>query len=293
MMARLRFARFRELVWSCALLVVLAPTPANAVSPSDCADEQRALISANIDDTIFPESRLLLPADYVRNQEDEVRRYTLGEEIPWHIKDSNQVEDVRTLKGAIDYKNSETREDLEVLASFDVRPWQRMADDRFSPETYKKNVAKRRLEICFFNVRASELGDRSGSTQSPSAGSKPFEPVFREHPFAPPAPVSCSNESAESANRESQQIEERLEAFKQSPPGRQRKSPFPHLQMVMWSTDEQAKIIRKHCGEREPFKARLTELKSAYDSAYQACLAIMGDWGPCGPFSPEELQTIR
>ena len=268
-----------QLLTSVFMFLAMQATTAMAVSLSDCVSEQQTLVSANIDDDIFPESRQFLPADYIREKESEIRQRTMTGEIPWHVSDSNKIESIDTIGKAVDYKNKEMQNELIVLDSFHSRPWQRMADDRSSPERYKKSIAKLRLEICFFNARTHELS--AVATSLPSRGNLPG-PVET-------AQQNCSREKVEAANREARKIEAGLEAFKRSPQGQQNKSSFPHLQVLMWATEEQGKIIRNYCGEQPPFRERLQELKATFDSAYDACVAIMRDWGPCGPFSPEAL----
>ncbi len=116
-------------------------------------------------------------------------------------------------------------------------------------------AALMRLKACSYRNAAARKG--SLTSLSPQAVKQRLE-------------AQCAPDNVASANREIQQIEQRLGAFLNSPAG-QEKAITPHLRAVMWGASEQARIMTTYCPEADAFKQRAADLMSSYRSAESAC----------------------
>lgn len=259
---------------------------AMAVSKADCVQEQQAYLQAAIDSQINPESRSTLSADYIREQEDDVRRFVLGDgndSISWWVKDTGNVTNARDARTLAQQYTKFMQDEQAMLDSFQSRPYQYMADDRLFPTQYAKSAAKWRMIACFFQARERELSGGKASAGA-GAGDSAGKPVAA-------VPEECSTQNTAAANQAVSDIDSQIDAFLDSPQGRKIGAATPSLQVVMWAADASTKIIRRYCPESGGFKERLAELKRTYDSAMQVCRTIQGNPEICGPVSPGKLMA--
>ncbi|WP_374679676.1 hypothetical protein [Hydrocarboniphaga effusa] len=262
-----------------AIFLAASASHAWAVSQSDCVQEQEAFLQAVVDKDIPPKNRSSLPSRYVQEREDMWRNhYFSGAEtndsIAWHIADTRNIRNARDAQAVIESLAKFMQKDQVELDTFQARPYQGgCCDNRFSPETYQEGVAKKRMQICFFEARKNELsGGASAASASPS----------------PAAVAECGAAQSASINSTLEQIDQRLARFLETPAGKQIGTATPMLQAVMWGTSQQANALRE-CANAEAFKKRLTELDAAFDSAKQACVQIQSRPDICGPVAPEDL----
>lgn len=259
-----------------AIFLTASADHAWAVSQSDCVQEQEAFLQAVIDKDIPPKNRSSLPSQYVQEREDMWRNHYLsGEEtndsIAWHIADTRHVTSARNAQTVIQGLTKSVQGDQAELGEFQARPYQGLCcDNRFSPETYQEWIAKKQMQICFFEARRREL---SGGAPAPTA---------------PPAVAECGAELSASINSAVEQIDQRIARFLESPAGQQTGAATPMLQVVMWGTSQQANAL-KECANAKDFKNRVAELDAAFDSAKRACIQVQSRPEICGPVAPEDL----
>lgn len=283
---RKRLAAFPVMFARCVILLLLAGFAghAMAVTKTDCIQEQKAYLQAAIDNQINPESRSTLSADYIRKQEDDVRRFVLGDgndSISWWAKDTGNVTNARDARTVAQQYTKFMQDEQAMLDSFRSRPYQGMGDDRFFPTQYAKSAAKWRMIACFFQAREREL---SGGKAGAGAGDGVVKSVAA-------VPEECSSQNTAAANQAVGDIDSQIGAFLDSPQGRNTGTATPSLQVVMWAADASAKVIGRYCPEGVGFKERLAELKRTYDSAMQTCRTIQGNPEICGPVSPGKLMA--
>ncbi|HEX6590817.1 MAG TPA: hypothetical protein VF050_02355 [Moraxellaceae bacterium] len=252
-----------------ALLVMLVGVHsglARAVSTADCAEEQATYVEAYVNSIISPESQKAMRdrGNYVQERVGGSTKTAREKNIPWHVDDANKVKSKDTLTAAIAYHEKEILRNQEMADSFKTTPWAGMSDRRFPFWVYMRNVTELRMENCFFAVRSRELSGQASTS---------------------PATPDCEN--AEAANREMNEIEEKVGAFRESPAGQQTTVATPAMQTVMWATESQAKIIRKYCAASPGFKERLAELDTAFKSAQQACRQIQSQPEVCIGVAPQ------
>lgn len=98
--------------------------------------------------------------------------------------------------------------------------------------------------------------------------------------------TQCAPAALEKANRGLQQIDQRIADYLNSPSGKQITQATPHLQIVMWGTSEQAKIMKQHCPDADAFKQEIADRMASYESALRACRQIQSNPNICGPVAP-------
>jgi hypothetical protein len=257
---------------------------AMAVSQADCMQEQKMYLQAAIDDQIKPASRASLPADYISKEEESVKSFVLGEakvndSISWHISDTrniNNAHDAETvIQSLIPYMQKEQAE----LDSFQTRPYQYMADNRFYPTAYQKSVARYRMKICFFEARKRELSTGGDGTQS----------IAKMTQSSSDMESQCSSDAVGSVNSKLQEIDQRIALFLDSSAGQQIGTATPSLQVVMWGTSQQANVIKQYCAQSPSFKERSAELNASFSAAKDACLKIQSKPEICVPIAPGDI----
>ena len=96
----------------------------------------------------------------------------------------------------------------------------------------------------------------------------------------------CPTKSIEQANLELQKIDQRIADYLASTEGKQIANATPSLQLVMWGTSEQAKIMKKYCPYADAFKQEIADRMVSYESAFRACRQIQPNPEICGPLAP-------
>lgn len=146
----------------------------------------------------------------------------------------------------------------------------------FNQGGYLCEAAYSRLLACAYRIAATRRD--SAATVSPAAAKAKLE-------------SQCAPDAVASANRELQEIDQRLAAFLESPAGQQTGTVTPSLQVIMWGTREQVRIMKRYCPKADAFQERIDTLMSSFQSAQQACRTIQSDYGPknCEPAAPQAL----
>lgn len=265
-----------------ASLLLMLTAPVIAVDINDCKFEQDTFVKASIDNTIHPEGRKILSSAYVRKREDEVRAHLYSGDnasIPWHVADIQNIRTAKHAEMAATYHLKSIPEYEAVLATFSSRP-PYAGDTRFSPESYKRDIAYARMQVCLLDVRRREL---AGSDTQTSAG---LPTTGAAGPIKLYEPVNCVPKSTAAANTSIENIEAKIEVFLASSKEQNAVAITRSLQVVMWASDAMSKTIQQHCPDSEGFTQRLKELKATYDSAMQACVKIQTRSEVCGPVAP-------
>ncbi|ENX02635.1 hypothetical protein F900_01081 [Acinetobacter modestus] len=96
----------------------------------------------------------------------------------------------------------------------------------------------------------------------------------------------CSTQSIEKANLELQKIDQRIADYLASSEGKQLANATPSLQVVMWGTSEQAKIMKKYCPDADAFKQEIADRMVSYEGALRTCRQIQSSPEVCGPVAP-------
>lgn len=94
----------------------------------------------------------------------------------------------------------------------------------------------------------------------------------------------CPSNSIEKINGAINQIDQRINDYLESLGGSQSTNATPMLQVVMWGTSEQSKIMKQYCPEA--FKQEIDDRMESYESALRACRQIQSNPEICGPVKP-------
>lgn len=129
-----------------------------------------------------------------------------------------------------------------------------------------------RLQHCLLNMAFSR-------------GNQPIQTSVEPTPQI----LDCGADKTGLVNRELEDIDQQIATFLNSHLGQQRGTATPSLQVVMWGTSQQAKVMQQHCAGMDGFDARIKELKSAFNAAQQACRQLQSNAEACEPFSPNEV----
>jgi len=266
-----------------------------AISSAECREEQLAFIEASMDDASPSRRAGSAIAPYivasmlrqggmaneradVRALQEEQRGYGRKEaekKILDNFSGANQVRNLDNAKGANEsIRRILQRQEME-LESYRSNPWRGRAlgsgEQRLPPEPVVRSVAQSRLQLCISNLLVQEL-----SGVRPAAQSQP-------------ASQDCSAQNTEAANRAMSDADSQLQAYFDSPLSRHTGAITPGLQLVMWATSAQAKIIRQYCPDGAGFKEQLASLDAAFKTAQANCRTIQRNPENCVPAAPQEL----
>ncbi|WP_130410643.1 hypothetical protein [Fluviicoccus keumensis] len=166
-----------------------------------------------------------------------------------------------------------TPEDLKAFGDQLIQEGQANVDryrNSYPAESLARIMRVARMKACPYYVAAER-----------SAGPKPT-----------PAPVKdCSQDASTLVNKSLQDIDTRVGAFMASNAGQAQGSPTPSLQVVMWATLQQARIIQRYCSGSAGYKERAESLESSFLAAQQACRQLQSRPEICEPVAPEQLMA--
>ncbi|MBF4454730.1 hypothetical protein IRT38_04865 [Acinetobacter sp. SK-43] len=181
--------------------------------------------------------------------------YRYGGKVKGEVKSSSELK-----QQALEFLNEADKEENKHLKqTFTYRP------------ANQCDAALHRLTACAYQVAAAR---RDGIT--------PVTPEVAKAKLV----TQCAPAALEKANRGLQQIDQRIADYLNSPSGKQITQPTPHLQIVMWGTSEQAKIMKQHCPDADAFKQEIADRMASYESALRACRQIQSNPNICGPVAP-------
>lgn len=239
------------------------------VTSQDCKSEQDAWVQASLDDARYRNRQnnnnyFNTSAEFYYKYIQDL--YLKGEGLPRYIvKDGGLSRDM-------------LRKNLQYFEERSRQPLPQCTDINSCVQV--KSLTSSKLEGCLWKVALSRKGER---VPSPN-GAAPMSPAAKAK-----LESQCAPDAVASANRELQEIDQRLAAFLESSAGKQTGTATPSLQVVMWGTREQARVMKRYCPKADAFQERIDVLMSSFRSAQQACQTIQSRPEVCVPAAPQEL----
>lgn len=163
-------------------------------------------------------------------------------------------------------------------------PAVRLGSVGYVPETAEAEARMNRLYACAYAVAAQR---KSGVGTAPAATAAATQTGTATAATSKRPTAECAADAAVNANRELLQIDERVGKFNRAQTGPQAFTSTPALQVIMWGTQEQARIMGQYCPDSPAFQQRIDNYMSVFRLAQEACRKVQSRPELCVPVAPQ------